>query len=210
MTPDLLRLYLVADPEHVSGDVVIAVRRALTGGVTAVQLRAKALSDREALAVARDIRAACTASNAVFIVNDRLDIALAAEADGVHLGVDDLPVADARRIAGPEFIIGYSPETDEQIMTAGSEGASYLGVGPVHGTATKADAGEALGMAEFTRRCQTSPIPVVGIGGITMTNAAETVAAGAVGIAVVSAILGSEDPERAAAALLAQVMTSVR
>lgn len=210
MNLNQLLLYLVADPEHVAGDLVRAVRQALAGGVTAVQLRAKALTDREALAVAREIRAACDERGSLFIVNDRLDIALASGAHGVHLGVDDVPLADTRRIAGPEFVIGYSPETDEQIRSAGSNGANYLGVGPMFGTTTKADAGEALGIDEFARRCGISPVPVVGIGGISRSNAAETMFAGAAGIAVVSAILGSNDPKRAAGDLLYQVMTSVR
>lgn len=210
MIPEQLRLYLVADPDHVSGEPTIAVRKALAGGVSAVQLRSKGMTDREVLALAREIRAACHDAGAIFIVNDRLDIALASGADGVHLGVDDLPIEDARRLAGPEFIIGYSPETDEQIRTAGDRGASYLGVGPVYGTATKADAGKALGIDEFARRCAISPVPTVGIGGITVANAAETMRAGAAGIAVVSAILGSSDPQGAAQALYRQVTTSAR
>ncbi len=210
MTPEQLRLYLVADPEHVSGDLTIAVRQALAGGVRAVQLRSKTMTDREALALAREIRAACHDAGAVFIVNDRLDIALASGADGVHLGVDDLPVDDARQIAGADFVIGFSPETDEQIRSAGTRGASYLGVGPVFGTATKADAGDALGIDEFARRCSISLVPVVGIGGITLENAKETISAGAAGVAVVSAILGSGDPRGAAEALYHQVTTSAR
>jgi len=196
--PGALRLYLVADPEHARGDLVEIVASALAGGVTMVQLRAKALTDREHLALATHLSALCARSDVPFIVNDRIDLALAAKASGVHLGVDDLPLAAARGLSGPDFIIGYSPETDQQIDSAVTEGADYLGVGPVFGTRTKSDAGAALGIAEFGRRCALSAIPVVGIGGIDTEGAPEVMRAGAAGVAVISAVLGSPDPESAA------------
>jgi thiamine-phosphate diphosphorylase len=107
----------------------------------------------------------------------------------------------ARLIGGPDFLIGYSPETDQQAQEAAARGASYLGVGPVFGTATKSDAGEAIGLAKIRQRAETVDIPVVGIGGITVRNAASVVEAGAVGVAVVSAISMQSDPRAAAAAL---------
>jgi thiamine-phosphate diphosphorylase len=201
MDPDLLRLYLVADPEHAPGDLVPTVVAALAGGVTIVQLRAKRLADRELLALAIRLRELSAGHDVPLIVNDRIDIALAAGTAGVHLGVDDLPLAHARALAGHGFLIGYSPETDEQIARTAAAGADYLGVGPVYGTRTKGDAGAALGIAEFSRRCDASALPVVGIGGITAANASAVVDAGAHGIAVVSAILGAPDPAAAARAL---------
>ncbi len=192
--PAALHLYLVADPEQVKGDILTAVASAIAGGVSMVQLRAKSLTDRDYLALAITLSQLCRVQDVPFIVNDRLDIALAANASGVHLGVDDLPLAAARSIAGHDFIIGYSPETDEQIRSSASEGADYLGVGPVYGTRTKDDAGIALGLREFARRCDLSPLPVVGIGGITASGAADVIMAGADGVAVVSAILGARDP----------------
>lgn len=193
-----LAVYLVADPEQTPLDLPDVVAAALRGGVTAVQLRAKSLTDREQLALARVIRAHCTAFNALFLVNDRVDIALASDADGVHLGVDDLPLADARRLLGPARIVGFSPETDDQAAAASALGADYLGVGPVFGTVSKADAGSAIGLEAVARRAELSRIPIIGIGGITSDNAPDVIAAGAVGVAVVGAILRASDPADAA------------
>ncbi len=193
-----LQLYLVADPEHCNGDVVSAVTAAIAGGVTMVQLRAKRLSDSRYLELARQVQRACSAQDVAFIVNDRIDIALAAGANGVHLGVDDLPIEAARSIGGPGFLIGYSPETIRDLESAAARGADYLGIGPVFGTATKVDAGSALGLDEFAARVRIGGLPVVGIGGINAGNARSVLAAGADGVAVVSAILGSADPEGAA------------
>lgn len=192
-----LRVYLVADPEHARGSLEEIVSRAVANGVTAVQLRAKQLTDREALALAVRLVERCRAAGARFFVNDRLDLALASNADGVHLGVDDLPLEDARRLA-PNLIIGYSPETDQQTTEAASRGADYLGVGPVFGTSSKADAGAAIGLETIRRRALLAGIPVIGIGGITPDNAASVIEAGAVGVAVVGAILAAPDPALAA------------
>jgi thiamine-phosphate diphosphorylase len=141
----------------------------------------------------------------MFLINDRLDLALAAGADGVHLGVDDLPIPDARRIGGDGFVIGYSPETDEQTALAKEAGADYLGVGPVFGTASKDDAGQAIGIETIGRRAQIAGIPIIGIGGIAPANAEGVVRAGAVGVAVVGAILRSADPRTAAQGLVRAV-----
>lgn len=196
-----LALYLVADPDQTSRPLEDVVEDALAGGVTAVQLRAKSLPDRDVLWYARRLRDRCTAAGALFIINDRIDIALASGADGVHVGVGDLPVEDARALAGGKLIIGYSPETDEQGVSAADWGADYLGVGPVYGTATKTDAGDAIGLVTLGRRAHRAGIPVVGIGGITAANAAAVIEAGAEGVAVVSAILRADDARRAAADL---------
>ena len=202
--PDLssqLRLYLVADPDHTRGDLVTMVKSALEGGVTAVQLRCKSRADRNVVELARRIRGLTRDRGTLFLVNDRVDLALACAADGVHLGVDDLPIEDARRLGGPDFVIGYSPETDLQAQLAGSHGADYLGVGPVFGTATKSDAGAAICLETITRRAGLAGIPVIGIGGITAANARSVADAGAVGVAVVSAISMQDDPKAATAAL---------
>lgn len=196
-----LSLYLVADPDHVPGDLVATVGAALAGGVTAVQLRCKNRTDRDFLDLARAVGALTATADALFLVNDRIDIAIACGADGVHLGVSDLPIADARRIGGPEMIIGFSPETDQETRSAREQGADYLGIGPVFGTATKADAGDAIGLETISRRAKLAGIPVIGIGGITETNASQVINAGAVGVAVVSAIASAPDPTAAAATL---------
>jgi thiamine-phosphate diphosphorylase len=201
MLGERLSVYLVADPDQTERPLIEAVEAALAGGVTAVQLRAKRLTDRELVVLAGALGERCRALGALFVVNDRLDVALAAGAGGVHLGVDDLPLERARAIAGPELVIGYSPEHDEQAATARARGADYLGVGPVFGTTSKADAGAAIGLETLRRRVALAGIPVIGIGGIGATNAASVVATGAVGVAIVSAILRAADPRAAASDL---------
>ncbi len=196
-----LNLYLVVDPEQCRGDVVEITRAALRGGVTMVQLRAKNIADRELLSLSISLRQLCAEFDVPLLINDRVDIALAAGAHGVHLGVDDLPLKQARRLGGADFIIGYSPETDEQLQAAARNGANYLGIGPVYATGSKADAGDALGIPEFVRRMMLGNLPAVGIGGINTANAAAVRDAGADGVAVISAILGSSDTELAATQL---------
>jgi thiamine-phosphate pyrophosphorylase len=198
-----LRCYLVTDA---AGDLAHLEERcaaALAGGVTTVQLRAKGLSDRELLRAARALRARCRAAGALCIVNDRVDIALAADADGVHLGVDDLPVAEARQLLGPHAIIGYSPDGDADRLAAERAGADYLGVGPVYSTSTKLDAGAAIGLDGLARVARATSLPVVGIGGITLASASDVLRAGAAGVAVVGAIWNADDPQAAARQLLA-------
>jgi thiamine-phosphate diphosphorylase len=163
-----------------------------------VQLRFKDISDRELLASAASVVGICREAGVPVIVNDRIDLALILHADGVHLGVDDLPLEDAHRLAPPGFIIGYSPETDAQIVTAQDRGATYLGIGPVYATSTKLDAGDPLGPAEFQRRRILTNLPVVGIGGITASSARDVIDHGADGVALSSAILGAPDIESAA------------
>jgi thiamine-phosphate pyrophosphorylase len=206
---DRLAVYLVADPDQSDGPLVDQVEAALAGGVTAVQLRAKRLTDRELVALADGLAARCRAAGALFVVNDRLDVALAAGANGVHLGVDDLPIERAREIVGPSFVIGYSPETDDQAAMAARRGASYLGVGPVFGTRSKADAGDAIGLTTLRRRVDLARCPVIGIGGIDQSNVASVVETGAVGVAVVSAILRAADPQSAARLLALGVRSAL-
>ena len=199
-----LRCYLVTDADP---DLALLEERcaaALAGGVTTVQLRAKGLTDRQLLLAAQALHARCQAAGALFIVNDRVDIALAAGADGVHLGVDDLPVADARRLLGPHAVIGYSPENDADRLAAEQAGADYLGVGPVYGTSTKSDAGAAIGLDGLARVVRATTLPVVGIGGVTLANAPDVLCAGAAGVAVVGAIWHAPDPEAAARATAAR------
>jgi thiamine-phosphate diphosphorylase len=163
------------------------------------------VTDREAIEIAGKLNNLCQLSRSLFVVNDRVDIALAVGAAGVHLGVDDMPLQDARRLSGSGVVIGYSPETDEQAASAAGRGADYLGIGPVFGTSSKSDAGDAIGLETLRRRVSLAGIPVVGIGGISPRNAAEVVEAGAVGVAVASAILGSSDPRRVADELVSNV-----
>ena len=176
---------------------------ALRGGATAIQLRNKAASARDLCAAGAALRAACAERGALFIVNDRLDVALACGADGVHLGQDDLPAALARRIGGPGLVIGVSAASPEEARTAARDGADYLGAGSVHATATKADAGPPIGLAGLRRVVEASPLPVVAIGGIGAGEAPGAVGAGASGVAVARAVVGAPDPAAAAARLRA-------
>ena len=194
-----LALYLVADPEQsVSGDLVADVAAALVGGVTCVQLRAKPLADLDAYRLAIELAGLCRQHRVPFLVNDRLDVALAVGADGIHAGVTDLPIEVIHRLGNGRLLIGWSPESDGQISAAADDGAHYLGIGPIFGTATKADAGDAIGLDGFADRVCHTTLPTVGIGGITSRTAASVVAAGADGVAVVGAILRSSDPRQAA------------
>jgi thiamine-phosphate pyrophosphorylase len=205
-----LDLYLVFDPDFCTGDSVETVEAAIRGGVTMVQLRAKHRTDREILTLGWQLRRLCRKYGIPFIMNDRVDLALAIIGSGVHLGADDLHPAAARRISNKHFIVGFSPESDEQAERVMPEDADYLGIGPVFGTSSKADAGDALGLEGFSRRRERTPLPVVAIGGINVANAAQVIEAGADGIAVVSAILGADDPEEAARELSAAIKQTLR
>ncbi|HET7092900.1 MAG TPA: thiamine phosphate synthase [Thermomicrobiales bacterium] len=196
-----LSLYLVADPEQTRGDLVDDVRGALAGGVTCVQLRAKRLGGRDFLALAQALRTEVHAAGSLFVVNDRVDIAVAAGADGVHVGLSDLPLAATRRVVGPDLFIGYSPYTLEQVAESAASGADYVGLGPVFATASKADADPPIGVDGLAARVRAADLPAVGIGGITVENARDVIGAGADGIAVISAILRAAEPRVAASEL---------
>ena len=196
-----LRVYLVADPDQTTGDFMDSVTAALSGGVTMVQLRAKTRTDRQIVELGRALLPHCRRHAVAFLINDRVDLALAIGADGVHLGVDDLSLTDARRLLTPEFGLGFSPETDQQAAEAKALGGSYLGVGPVFGTTSKADAGTAIGLDLLSHRAAVSGLPTIGIGGVTPGNAASVIAAGACGVSVIGAILRSGDPRGEARAL---------
>lgn len=202
MRPPLtLGLYLVTDERLSRGrPSVEIVRAAIKGGIDAVQLRGKELSLREQVALGRELRAITREAGVLFIVNDRADLAIALDADGVHVGQDDLPADLARRVVGPDRIVGVSAATVEEARIARAMGADYIGVGAIYGTATKLDAGAAIGTAAIGPLTSLG-LPIVGIGGIGAGNAAEVIVAGAAGVAVVSAIVAADDPEAAARAL---------
>ncbi|MCX7623994.1 MAG: thiamine phosphate synthase [Thermomicrobium sp.] len=199
---EALRLYVVTDRATARGRPESEiVRAAIAGGATAIQLRWKTGPLGEALRVGRELRALCRDAGVLFVVNDRVDLALVLGADGVHVGVSDLPVAETRRLVGESMVVGFSPETLEQAREAEAAGADYLGVGPVYPTATKPDAGPAVGLEHLARIAGAVRIPVVGIGGITADNAAAVIRAGAVGVAVISAVVGADDVQAAAVRL---------
>jgi len=191
----LLRLMLVTDDALLAGrDLVATCQAAVRGGVTSVELRLKRAPPRELLARARELVAALEVP---IFVNDRLDVALAAGAAGVHLGPDDLPPRLARRAAPEGFLIGASVGTPAEV--SGGEGADYWGVGPWRATATKPDAGAALGTDGFRRLVTAARgIPCLAIGGVAPEDVAAVRAAGGVGVAVVSGILAEPDVTAAA------------
>jgi thiamine-phosphate pyrophosphorylase len=191
-----LRIYLVADPEA-TDDLIDATQASLDGGATCVQLRAKNLGGYDFWRRSMTLKRLCEEYGALFIVNDRLDVALACGADGVHVGVSDLPVDVVRGMVPPGFIIGFSPQSDDDVTAAAPLGADYVGLGPVYATGSKADAGPPLGLDGLARQVARCRVPAVGIGGITIDNAAAVMAAGAEGVAVISAILKAPDPAEA-------------
>src|SRR5438477_6579625 len=196
-----LRLYLLADtglapPERLP-DIVAAAMR---GGFTAVQLRAKTATTLELLELARDLNAMCREANVPFIVNDRVDVALAAEAHGAHvghIGEEDLSPNDARRLLGPQSIVGVSVGTAQEAHLATSQGASYVSAGPMFATSTKANAGPAAGESLLRSVRAATRLPLVVIGGITSQRAASLYAAGADGVCVGAAIIRAAEPEAA-------------
>lgn len=186
-------IYLVTDDGCLQGRALLdCVREALEGGVTLVQYRAKTASSAEMYAEALQLKALCDSFKVPLIINDRLDIAMAVGAAGVHLGQDDLPCAVARRILGEEYLIGVSAHNPTEAKAALQSGADYLGCGAVFGTATKADV-KKLGTDGLAAICREKGLPVVGIGGVTADNYREVRAAGTDGAAIVSGILAQPD-----------------
>jgi thiamine-phosphate pyrophosphorylase len=201
-----LRLLLVTDPDAGEGRAMLdVVRAALRAGVPAVQLRDKAASARALTELARALRDATRDAGALLFVNDRVDVAIAAGADGAHVGADDVPVAAARRIAPPGFLLGASADSVDEARAAVAAGADYVGTGPVYATGSKADAGAPVGGERIAAVAAAVAVPVVGIGGIDAANAAAVVRAGAAGVAVISAVMRATDPEAATRALLRAV-----
>ena len=186
-------IYLVTDDGCLQGRALIdCVREALEGGVTLVQYRAKTASSAEMYNEALQLKALCDSFNVPLIINDRLDIAMAVGAAGVHLGQDDLPCAAARKLLGEDYLIGVSAHNPTEAKAALQSGADYLGCGAVFGTATKADV-KKLGTEGLAAICREKGLPVVGIGGVTADNYHEVRAAGADGAAIVSGILAQPD-----------------
>jgi thiamine-phosphate pyrophosphorylase len=171
------------------------VESALAAGATAIQLRDKEAGSAELLAMAEQLALLAERYSALFLVNDRFDIALACGSHGVHLGDDDLPVLEVRRIAPRDFVIGRSADTEDAARAAEAAGADYLGVGSVFGTDTKKEViGEVIGTEQLALVARAVSIPVVGVGGVDASNAGSVVRAGAAGVAVVSAVMKATDP----------------
>lgn len=191
-------LYLVTDKNCLGGRPLLrAVEQALAGGVSLVQYRAKQISGEEMFKEAVELRKLCASYDVPLIVNDRVDIALAAEAAGVHLGQGDLPCSVARKILGSDYIIGVSAHNSEEALQAVHDGADYIGCGAVFATNSKSDVRQ-VGLEGLAAVKAEVGIPVVGIGGITAANYADVLQTGADGAAVISGLLNCEDVYEAA------------
>lgn len=199
-------LYVITDQELSNGKSHLEIAElALKGGADAIQIRDKICSGSELYSTAKAVHKATHSSGALCIINDRLDIALAAGVDGVHLGQEDLPLSAARVIAPRPFIIGLSVGTVEEAVQAEHMGADYLGVGPIYPTGSKPDAGPALGLETLRAIRAAVSIPLIAIGGINRDNASEVIRAGADGLAVISAVVSQSDITHAACSMKEEI-----
>jgi thiamine-phosphate diphosphorylase len=201
LDPKILRLVAITDDaEDRRQDLIDRVAAAVRGGATSVQVRLKTAPPREVVEITRKIMRAVPVP---VIVNDRADIALAAGAAGVHVGEADLPVVAIRRFAPEGFIIGASLGSDAELANA--KDGDYVGIGPVYGSDSKADAGDAIGVAGFKRLAALVPHPAVAVGGITADRALQITLEGAIGVAVINAIFKAHDPETATREIAAAI-----
>ncbi len=197
-TKHIAGLYVIIDTQALKGRSHLEVAvQVISGGAKVVQLRDKLLSKKELLAIAQQLKRLCTEHNVLFIINDYLDIALAADADGLHLGQNDLPIKVARQLLPVDRILSCSVTTVAQATTAESEGVDYIAVGSIYPTKYKETA-TVVGLERLRQVRQAIALPLVAIGGINKDNAAEVMAAGADSVAVISAVLEADSPEKAA------------
>ena len=205
-TRHALRLMVITDPRPSGGrSVETVVEEVLAAGVRAIQLRDKQASARELLGEARRLRQLTARHGALLIVNDRLDVALAAGADGVHLGPGDVPVAAARRVVPDGFLLGHSTDDPRLARQAEADGADYLGCGTVFPTSSKEDAGAVIGVGGLAEVARSVAIPVLAIGGITAARTRLLRGSGVSGVAVISAVMRAERPGAAARRMLASM-----
>lgn len=196
-------LYLVTDRGILKGrDIFKATEDAIKGGVTLLQLREKDISTLDFYNIALKMKIISKHYNVPLIINDRLDIALAVDADGLHIGQDDMPIEIARKLLGENKLLGYSVANAEQAIYGEKNGADYLGAGPVYPTGSKSDAGKPIGIDGLKIIRNSVSIPIVGIGGISLSNISEVKSSGIDGISLISAILGNDDIEGTSKILL--------
>jgi thiamine-phosphate pyrophosphorylase len=199
-------LYLITDRHQTCGRLLTnVVRQALDGGVKAVQLREKDLSTAELYLLAMEMRRLTTDYGASLIINDRVDIAWAVEADGVQIGVKSLPTPEVRRLLSPDKVIIYSAHSIEEAERARADGADVVTFGPVYNTPSKSGFGAPCGVIKLSEAARTLDIPVIALGGIKLGNCSEALLAGCRGIALISAIVAATDPRAAAASLLKKI-----
>lgn len=182
---------------------------AIAGGADTIQFRHKEGSTREMIEIATQMKRLCADKNVMFIVNDRLDIAMATQAHGVHLGQDDFPIPVARELLGKNRIIGGSAATMEDARKCLADGADYVGFGPIYPTGSKNDAGPVSGIETLRKIVEAIPIPIIAIGGVDERNAYDVMRAGAHGIAVISAVCCREDPRQATRGLYEAISSGI-
>lgn len=200
------RVYLITDRRQApGGDILRAVEGALDGGIRAVQLREKDLTGKELYLLADRMRELTARHGARLLVNDRVDVALAVGADGVHLGSASMPASAARTLLGEEALIGCSTHNESELREAVTQGADFATFGPVYPTPSKAAYGPPVGVPALAGACGRSAIPVYALGGVKAGNTGEAIGAGAFGIALISAVVAATDPRRAAMDLLTRV-----
>ncbi|MCT4656988.1 MAG: thiamine phosphate synthase [Cohaesibacter sp.] len=193
-----LSLYLVLDPDLCAPlGMVETTRQALAGGATAVQLRHKSASTEEFIAIGRELKSVLAGSDCALVINDNVEAAHALSADALHIGQEDMPVHKARALIGPDMILGLSVETPELARAVDPALVDYVGVGPVFATPTKPDHKPATGFDGLAQLVAAAPVPSVAIGGLKPEHVAQTLATGAQGLAIVSAICGQADPQAA-------------
>ena len=188
------RLHIITDTRGDKTHAALAAA-ALAGGADVVQMRDKVSTTRFALEAARAVAELCRKWHRPLIINDRIDVALGMDAEGVHLGDDDLPIEIARSLLGPERIIGSSADTVSEVDRRVKSGADYVGIGPIFETTSKGDAGPVLGLDGLAEVVKRTSIPLIAIGGITLENVSEVLQTGVYGIAVLSAVCQNSDPE---------------
>ncbi|WP_164700578.1 thiamine phosphate synthase [Modestobacter sp. KNN46-3] len=201
MTSPLGQLHVLTDADG-GPAALAAIAAAVAAGAPVVQVRAKGCSDRVLHDFARAVVELCRSAGTTCLVNDRVDVALAVGADGTHLGAGDLPLAAARRVAGPGHLLGGTARDPELARQLVAEGADYLGVGPAFATTTKTGLPDPIGVAGVGAVAAAVPVPVIAIGGVTAARVGELLAAGATGVAVVGAVTAAADPGAATAELL--------
>jgi len=204
-TKRLSGLYVIIDTLTLQGRSHVEIaRQVIRGGAKVIQLRDKTLSKKELLPIAHQLKNLCTEQGVLFIMNDYLDLAIEAEADGLHLGQGDLPVAVARKLLPIDKIVGCSTTTVEMALAAQAEGADYIAVGSIFPTSSKETA-KVVGMERLRQVRQAVSVPLVAIGGITLDNVAEVITAGANAVAVISAVLAADSPEAAARKIVKRI-----
>ncbi|MDH3237766.1 MAG: thiamine phosphate synthase [Deltaproteobacteria bacterium] len=200
------RVYLITDRRQApGGDILRAVEGALDGGIRAVQLREKDLPGKELYLLADRMRELTARHGARLLINDRVDIALAVGADGVHLGGASMPASAARTLLGGEALIGCSTHSESELREAATQGADFATFGPVYPTPAKAAYGPPVGVTALAGACGRSAIPVFALGGVKAENTGEAIGAGAFGIALISGVVAAKDPRGAAMDLLTRV-----